>query len=169
MGKQLLNETCWCEISLIDTVSSKVVDINQRLYWGWFGLYKTYCTLLFGFIYVFQIIGTIIVKLESYFYSSFVVYSPGNGVNGIAIELRLWEEKCSTGMSFISVKGEKQWHTKWWMSSDRGVSNWGRLCLYQMSLILYYIFKHHFSSKYMKKEQNNQYFICTCVFRYANY
>ena len=72
MGKQLLNETCWCEISLIDTVSSKIVDINERLYWGWFGFYKTYCTLLFGFIYVFQIIGTIIVKLESYFYSSFV-------------------------------------------------------------------------------------------------
>ena len=87
------------------------------------------------------------MKLESYFYSSFVVYSPGNGVNGIAIELRLWEEKCSTGMSFVSVKGEKQCQTKWWMSSDRGVSNWGRLCLYQMSLILYFIFKHHFPSK----------------------
>ena len=72
MGKQLLNETCWCEISFIDTVSSKIVDINERLYWGWFRFYKTYCTLLFGFICVFQIIGTIIVKLESYSYSSFV-------------------------------------------------------------------------------------------------
>ena len=72
MGKQLLNEICWYETSFIDNVSSKIVKINERLYWVRFALFKTYCTLLFALIYVFQIIGKIMVKLESYFYSSFV-------------------------------------------------------------------------------------------------